>query len=70
MAEETQKQKTKNDNLLHIRLGDKTAEEVAEFATKVYGFKNTSEYVRHVLDFIEENRPVLGKSFAPGDATT
>lgn len=59
------KQVTKNDNVIHVRLGNKTAEEVALFAWKVYGIKNTSEFMRYVLDYVEVNRPVLGKLLAP-----
>lgn len=59
------KQVTKNDNVIHIRLGEKKAEDVAKFAKDVYGFRNTSEFMRQVLDYIEEHKPTLGKAFAP-----
>ena len=68
MAEKPKKQKTKNDNLLHIRLGNKTSEEVTKFATEVYGFDSVSEYVRYALDYIEQHKPVLGKDFTPESA--
>jgi len=60
------KSKNTNDNVIHVRLGTKTAKDVERFATEVYGFRNTSEFMRHVLDYIETNKPVLGKAFAPG----
>ena len=69
MPEMTEKRKTKNANVMHVRLGDKTAEDVERFAREVYGFKNTSEFMRIVLDYIEENRPTLGKAFAPESAS-
>lgn len=66
MAEEIdKKQATKNDNVIHVRLSDRTGEDVAKFAKDVYGFRTTSEFMRYVLDYVFENRPVLGKAFAP-----
>ena len=47
MAEELdKKQVTKNDNVIHVRLSDRTGEDVAKFAKDVYGFRTTSEFMR------------------------
>lgn len=56
----------KNDTVINVRLGeDVTKTEVAEFALRVYGIKTVSEFMRHILDYTMEHKPVLGKSFVP-----
>lgn len=72
MAEEIGKPKqiTNNNNVINVRLGGMTKSDVEKFAKEVYGFKNTSVFMRHVLDFIVENKPTLGKAFAPESAST
>ncbi len=66
MAEEVKKS-TKNDNVINVRLVDRTSDEISHFAKEVYGFRTTSEFMRYALDYILENRPVLGKAFTPGN---
>ena len=61
---------TKKDNIIHVRLGKKKPDEVKALAVDVYGFDSVSEFIRYAIDFVDEHRPILGKSFAPGITTT
>lgn len=51
--------KSTKKNHFSIRLDKMTVDDVHHLATEVYKFKNTSEFMRHVFEYIEKNRPVL-----------
>ncbi|HXH30265.1 MAG TPA: hypothetical protein VNJ01_05610 [Bacteriovoracaceae bacterium] len=68
MSSAEEKTETNNSNLLQIRLRNRTKQDIHELAVTIYGFDNTSEFIRYVLDFIDEKRPTLGKAFGPGSA--
>ncbi len=54
-----------NSDMLHIRLSNRESEIVQNLVKNVYGFKNTSEFLRYVIDYMMEKRPVLGRKFTP-----
>lgn len=57
---------TAKENVLHVRLDDQEMKTIKALARSVYGFRNTSEFLRYVIVHIDETRPTLGKAFAPG----
>jgi hypothetical protein len=42
---------------------------VVEETAGSYGIQHNSDLVRLALEYVRKNKPVLGKSFAPGSAT-
>jgi hypothetical protein len=52
---------------MHIRLDEQELKTIKSLA-KAYGIK-ASELVRFAVEHVNENRPTLGKSFAPEGMT-
>lgn len=59
------KEKGSVKNLLQVRIGDWTVDEVEEMATETYGFRSKAEFVRALLDYVRDNQPKLGRIFSP-----
>lgn len=55
-------------NFLILRVKPEEKAQYEELAKVTYGFKDTSEFMRYALDYINAKRPILGKSFAPESA--
>ena len=55
------------ENVIHIRLDDQEMKAVKDLAD-IYDIK-MSEVVRYAIAYIQHNRPILGKRFAPESAT-
>lgn len=55
------------DTYVILRVSPEEKLEYEKLAKETYGFKTASEFVRYALDYISTNRPILGKSFAPGN---
>lgn len=59
------KKVTDNRDLLQVRLGDWTVEDVDNLATKIYSFRNKGEFLRALLEYVQEKRPDIVKVYSP-----
>lgn len=61
------KETGKKETTLHFRVSEEQFEKLLETA-KDYGMPR-SEFARCALEYVLKNKPVLGKSFAPGSVS-
>ena len=52
-------------NLLQVRLRGWTVKDVESLATSTYGFRSKAEFVRALLEYVNDNRPELTKVYSP-----